>query len=337
MSLPSTTFTHRLDYNHDHTNGIGTALYRAPEQDQSTMIHTTTINQQSYNSLVDIYSLGIVLYEMSLKPFQTTMERIETIKKLRDHSEFSIEFQQKYENNDYLRELILWMVQKNPLQRPTIHEILESNLLKQYQNSLKMSNNNPTTTITTTTTTTTTNNNNNNNNRSMVMMATNSNENNNINQPNLITVENQESSNNFFVLSSLLSQIDMIKVPIPFVILKEIGTIINQMTFYYIHLNPLQLNLTFNKLKLAICELEKNIQGIITSQLLNHLILVQEQHQQQQLQLSSISTSLSGVDPSISSITNGRYCMVYSTIDGYYDMILYTKECIEEYYRHTTG
>ncbi|KAJ8925528.1 hypothetical protein NQ315_009367 [Exocentrus adspersus] len=57
------------------TGQVGTALYVAPE-----------INTQSrvvYNQKVDIYSLGIILFEMFNKPSQTSMERITTISKLR--------------------------------------------------------------------------------------------------------------------------------------------------------------------------------------------------------------------------------------------------------------
>lgn len=247
---------------------------------------------------------------MSLKPFQTAMERIETIKKLRDYNQFSNEFEKKYENNNYLRELILWLIQKNPLQRPTINDILESDLLKQFQNSLKLSPN-----------------------------YINSNEN------SLIKKEDsQENSKNFFILTSILSQINMINISLPFIILKEIGTIISQMAMYYIHLNPLQLNLTFNKLKLYICNLEYNYQEIITTHLLNRLIQLDDSlNNSQKLDtklspISSSSSSLSTIDsPSINSINNGKYCMIYSKIDGYYDMILYSKESIEEYYRHATG
>ncbi|XP_057291788.1 eukaryotic translation initiation factor 2-alpha kinase 1-like isoform X1 [Hydractinia symbiolongicarpus] len=54
---------------HHQTAGIGTTTYAAPEQKVS----------HEYTNKVDIYSLGIILYEL-IKPFDTEMERILSIK-----------------------------------------------------------------------------------------------------------------------------------------------------------------------------------------------------------------------------------------------------------------
>jgi hypothetical protein len=40
--------------------------------------------QPSYDQKADMYSLGIILFEMWHPPFETTMDRITTIVKLRD-------------------------------------------------------------------------------------------------------------------------------------------------------------------------------------------------------------------------------------------------------------
>lgn len=55
-----------------HTEGVGTHLYMSPEQ----------MNGQIYNYKVDIYSLGIIFFEL-LIPFSTTMERITILSNLK--------------------------------------------------------------------------------------------------------------------------------------------------------------------------------------------------------------------------------------------------------------
>lgn len=55
-----------------HTARVGTHLYMSPEQ----------MNGKNYNYKVDIYSLGIILFEL-LIPFSTEMERIKALTNLR--------------------------------------------------------------------------------------------------------------------------------------------------------------------------------------------------------------------------------------------------------------
>lgn len=57
-----------------HTERVGTHLYMSPEQ----------LDGKHYNYKVDIYSLGFILFEL-LVVFGTEMERIETLKLLRQH------------------------------------------------------------------------------------------------------------------------------------------------------------------------------------------------------------------------------------------------------------
>lgn len=51
---------------------------------------------RQYNYKVDIYSLGLILFEL-IMVFSTEMERIETMKLLRS-SQFPNEFQDKFQN-----------------------------------------------------------------------------------------------------------------------------------------------------------------------------------------------------------------------------------------------
>lgn len=58
------------------TGQVGTALYVAPEL-------TTKAAKAIYNQKVDIYSLGIILFEMCYKPLITGMERIKVLLSVR--------------------------------------------------------------------------------------------------------------------------------------------------------------------------------------------------------------------------------------------------------------
>ncbi len=62
------------------TGGIGTRFYCAPEQEGRIGNNTKRTN---YDTKADIFSLGIVLFEMFHPPFTTLMERAETLERLR--------------------------------------------------------------------------------------------------------------------------------------------------------------------------------------------------------------------------------------------------------------
>lgn len=55
---------------------MGTTLYVAPEL-------TGNASKSVYNQKVDMYTLGIILFEMVQPPFDTSMERAQTIMALR--------------------------------------------------------------------------------------------------------------------------------------------------------------------------------------------------------------------------------------------------------------
>jgi len=58
------------------TGQVGTALYVAPELSAETA-------KAIYNQKVDIYSLGIIFFEMTYKPLTTGMERVKILLNLR--------------------------------------------------------------------------------------------------------------------------------------------------------------------------------------------------------------------------------------------------------------
>jgi serine/threonine protein kinase len=66
------------------TGGVGTTFYRAPEQEGKV---AGSKSDSSYTVQADIFSFGIILFEMFHVPFPTYMERAETLTKLRGDTE----------------------------------------------------------------------------------------------------------------------------------------------------------------------------------------------------------------------------------------------------------
>ncbi|XP_015592079.1 eukaryotic translation initiation factor 2-alpha kinase isoform X2 [Cephus cinctus] len=87
-----------------HTACVGTHLYMSPEQ----------MNGQVYNYKVDIYSLGIILFEL-LTPFTTEMERVVALMNLRK-AVFPKDFATHYPAEF---DLLKMMLDENPNKRPT--------------------------------------------------------------------------------------------------------------------------------------------------------------------------------------------------------------------------
>lgn len=87
-----------------HTHGLGTHLYMSPEQ----------LQHLQYNYKVDIYSLGLILFEL-LVFFGTETERIMVLTGLKNHK-FPEDFQRKF-NDEF--EVLKLMLSKSPDSRPT--------------------------------------------------------------------------------------------------------------------------------------------------------------------------------------------------------------------------
>lgn len=101
-----------------HTAKVGTHLYMSPEQ----------LSGLPYNYKVDIYSLGLVLFEL-LVPFSTQMERCQTLSNLRQNK-FPSDFQRKYAQE---HKLLTLMLSHNPDERPTTIGIRARPPLRQVQ------------------------------------------------------------------------------------------------------------------------------------------------------------------------------------------------------------
>ncbi|KAJ2821460.1 hypothetical protein IWW50_004629, partial [Coemansia erecta] len=98
------------------TSNVGTITYAAPEQlrDQAT----------EYNEKADIYSLGIIFFELYY-PFATAMERVVVIKDLR-RGVFPPQFLQMWPKE---AAFILRLMDADPEKRPSAREILAFDLI----------------------------------------------------------------------------------------------------------------------------------------------------------------------------------------------------------------
>lgn len=84
------------------------------------------IPAQAYDEKVDIYSLGIILFEL-FQPFVTGMERADSLEKLK-HGVFPPGFPERYPK---VTALITWMMDKDPQKRPSAHQLRETPLDKE--------------------------------------------------------------------------------------------------------------------------------------------------------------------------------------------------------------
>lgn len=91
---------------------VGTSIYMSPEQKESNY----------YSKSSDIYSLGLVLYEL-MCPYTCQMEKIENFANIKSKGEIVVkQFKRNYPN---ISEMICNMVNKDMNLRPSIDEVIE--------------------------------------------------------------------------------------------------------------------------------------------------------------------------------------------------------------------
>ena len=98
------------------TVGIGTQYYCSPEQKQSN----------KYDFKTDIYSLGIIIFEMFYK-FSSLMERDYTLRKINAEQVYPDDMEEKCGKNVML--LVKKCTYNEPKLRPTIKELMKSKLI----------------------------------------------------------------------------------------------------------------------------------------------------------------------------------------------------------------
>ncbi|XP_062378144.1 eukaryotic translation initiation factor 2-alpha kinase 3 isoform X1 [Sardina pilchardus] len=101
-----------------HTGQVGTKLYMSPEQ----------LSGNSYSHKVDIYSLGLILFEL-LCPFRTQMERVRTLTDVR-----ALQFPASFtKNNVQEADMVRSMLSPNPAERPEASDITDAPLLNEFE------------------------------------------------------------------------------------------------------------------------------------------------------------------------------------------------------------
>ena len=108
------------DVQEDLTGQIGTALYVAPELAHSRVT--------TYNQKVDLYSLGIILFEMSYPPLSTGMERIQVLTGLRS-GDMKLPEDWEQVASPQQTYILTWLLKHDPLQRPSSQELAKSDWL----------------------------------------------------------------------------------------------------------------------------------------------------------------------------------------------------------------
>ncbi|XP_024126758.1 eukaryotic translation initiation factor 2-alpha kinase 3 [Oryzias melastigma] len=101
-----------------HTGQVGTKLYMSPEQ----------LSGNSYSHKVDIYSLGLILFEL-LYPFRTQMERVRTLTEVR-----VLHFPEVFSrNNSQELSMVRSMLSLSPSERPEAAEITGTALFQELE------------------------------------------------------------------------------------------------------------------------------------------------------------------------------------------------------------
>lgn len=95
------------------TAGVGTYLYASPEQ----------VAGKKYNAKTDIYSLGMILFELCHERFTTTMERYIALRNAREN-EFPVEFRWNQKNPE-LMAMVSKLLSHDPAARPSADDVVK--------------------------------------------------------------------------------------------------------------------------------------------------------------------------------------------------------------------
>lgn len=109
----STSMWSNMSESNEVTAGVGTYLYASPEQ----------VAGKKYNAKTDIYSLGMILFELCHERFGTTMERYITLRDARD-SKFPVGLRAAKRCPEIL-DMLRKLLSHEPTTRPTADEVVE--------------------------------------------------------------------------------------------------------------------------------------------------------------------------------------------------------------------
>ena len=99
------------------TKKIGTFFYRSPDLDHE--------QKPLYNHKVDIYSLGVIFFELWY-PFKTKHERFKILMSMRNTEKMPKKFEESHARQ---AKIIHWLMEKDSKKRPSVYELLSSELL----------------------------------------------------------------------------------------------------------------------------------------------------------------------------------------------------------------
>ncbi|KAG7399509.1 hypothetical protein PHYBOEH_008744 [Phytophthora boehmeriae] len=109
----STSIWSNMSESNEVTAGVGTYLYASPEQ----------VAGKKYNAKTDIYSLGMILFELCHERFGTTMERYITLRDARD-SKFPPDLRAAKRCPEIL-DMLRKLLSHDPITRPTANEVVQ--------------------------------------------------------------------------------------------------------------------------------------------------------------------------------------------------------------------
>ncbi|CAH0482336.1 unnamed protein product [Peronospora belbahrii] len=109
----STSMWSNMSESNEVTAGVGTYLYASPEQ----------VAGKKYNAKTDIYSLGMILFELCHERFGTTMERYITLRNARD-SNFPTDLRAAKRCPEIL-DMLRKLLSHDPTARPTANEVVQ--------------------------------------------------------------------------------------------------------------------------------------------------------------------------------------------------------------------
>lgn len=125
--MADSSIMEQLQSHHEVTGPVGTALYTSPE-----VLYSTGPPSARYSDKIDIFSLGIIFFEMCHPPWETQMERYEVICNLRkENLLFPSSFDERLKSTEAA--IIRMLLAPNARDRPSSKELISKFLPPQME------------------------------------------------------------------------------------------------------------------------------------------------------------------------------------------------------------